>query len=64
MRVFCNECGDEIGVISVDLSANVDLEIIVEDCEKCLDNAREEADNEGYKRGYDEGYEDGKKEIE
>lgn len=28
------------------------LHVTIEPCEKCLDNAKEEADSEGYGRGY------------
>ena len=58
INAVCSCCGDYLEV-TIDLSDNVGIQVHVEPCESCKQEARDEGYDEGHIEGYDEGYAQG-----
>ena len=54
IHYICNKCDKEVQV-SVNVTDNEDIEILILPCENCLEDSREK----GYTEGYNFGCEDG-----
>ena len=52
IHYICNKCDKEVQV-SVNVTDNEDIEILLIPCENCLEESRKE----GHTKGYEEGYE-------
>lgn len=60
VQVYCGKCGSDLSLSDVEESAKSsysqpEIKITVEECETCIENAREAGYDEGYNYGMEQG---------